>query len=77
MFPVLVFFLLLLNTDISFAAYDHCTNQGIQLQILGSGGPEVGDQRASSSYLVWLDGKARVLINVGGGSSVNFERSGA
>jgi ribonuclease BN (tRNA processing enzyme) len=44
---------------------------------LGSGGPEVGDQRASSSYLVWLDGKARVLIDVGGGSSDNFGRSGA
>ncbi len=30
-----------------------------------------------SSYLVWQDGKARVLIDVGGGSSDNFGRSGA
>jgi ribonuclease BN (tRNA processing enzyme) len=45
--------------------------------VLGSGGPEVGDQRASSSYLIWLDGKARVLVDVGGGSSDNFGRSGA
>ncbi len=56
---------------------DRCLNSGVQLQVLGSGGPEVGDQRASSSYLVWLNGKARVLIDVGGGSSDNFGRSNA
>ncbi|HEC18546.1 MAG TPA: MBL fold metallo-hydrolase [Gammaproteobacteria bacterium] len=54
-----------------------CSKTGVQLQILGSGGPELGDRRASSSYLVWLDGRARVLIDVGGGSSLNFGRSGA
>jgi len=53
----------------------HCDN--VQLQILGSGGPEIYDGLASSSYLVWIDNKARVLIDAGGGSSLNFEKSGA
>jgi hypothetical protein len=28
-----------------------CTGQGVELQVLGSGGPELEDKRASSSYL--------------------------
>lgn len=51
--------------------------QNIQLQILGSGGPEIYDGLASSSYLVWINNKARVLIDAGGGSTLNFEKSGA
>jgi ribonuclease BN (tRNA processing enzyme) len=35
------------------------------------------DKRASSSYLVWEDGKARVLIDAGGGSALRFGQSGA
>ncbi len=72
-----IFFLFSFCPIIAHAADERCTGQGVQLQVLGSGGPEVGDQRASSSYLLWLDGKARVLIDVGGGSSDNFGRSGA
>jgi len=29
----------------------------IALQVLGSGGPEMGDKRASSAYIVWIDEK--------------------
>jgi len=65
------------HTTTAHSAASRCSGQGVQLQVLGSGGPEVEDQRASSSYLLWLDGKARVLIDVGGGSSDNFGRSGA
>lgn len=54
-----------------------CVDQDITLQILGSGGPELDDGRASTSYLIWMDGKARVLVDAGGGSSANFEKSGA
>jgi len=50
--------------------------QNITLQILGSGGPEISD-RASSSYLIWIDGKARVLVDAGGGSFLRFGQSGA
>jgi ribonuclease BN (tRNA processing enzyme) len=54
-----------------------CGSQGIAVQVLGSGGPELQDKRASSSYLVWQDGRARVLVDAGGGSALRFGESGA
>jgi len=54
-----------------------CGATGISLQVLGSGGPEITDQRASSGYLIWRDGHARVLIDMGPGSMLRFEESGA
>jgi len=54
-----------------------CQSQRVYVQVLGSGGPELTDGRASSSYLVWLDGKGIVLIDAGPGSSLNYEKSGA
>lgn len=62
---------------ISQANASSCTGHGIELQVLGSGGPELQDKRASSSYLIWQDGKARVLIDSGGGSALRFGESGA
>ena len=49
----------------------------VRLQVLGSGGPEIDDGLASSSYLIWINNKARIMVDAGGGSSLNFERSGA
>jgi ribonuclease BN (tRNA processing enzyme) len=54
-----------------------CNGLGVELQVLGSGGPEVQDKRASSSYLIWQNGEARVLIDSGGGSALRFGESGA
>ena len=54
-----------------------CGSQGVALQVLGSGGPELQDKRASSSYLVWENAQARVLIDAGGGSALRFGESGA
>lgn len=54
-----------------------CSGQGVELQVLGSGGPEMHGKRASSSYLIWHDGKARVLIDSGGGSALRFGEAGA
>ena len=51
--------------------------QNITLQVLGSGGPEMGDKRASSAYVLWIDGKSKVLIDFGGGASLRFEEVGA
>jgi len=53
------------------------SKSNITLQVLGSGGPESGDKRASSAYLIWIDGKSRVLIDFGGGASLRFEEAGA
>jgi len=49
----------------------------VTLQVLGSGGPESGDKRASSGYLIWIDGKSKILIDFGGGASLRFEEAGA
>lgn len=54
-----------------------CTHKGVELQVLGSGGPELEDHRASSSYLVWQDGHPLVLVDSGGGSALQFGRAGA
>jgi ribonuclease BN (tRNA processing enzyme) len=47
----------------------------VQVQILGSGGPEISE-RASSGALVWIDGKSRLLIDCGGGCLTRFAQSG-
>lgn len=47
------------------------------VQVLGSGGPELDDGRVSSGYLLWNEGKARVLVDTGPGVSVNFGAAGA
>jgi len=66
-------FLLLLSPLLLLAQ----SNQKIMLQVLGSGGPEMNDKRASSSYLIWIDGKSRILIDFGSGASLRFEESDA
>jgi ribonuclease BN (tRNA processing enzyme) len=54
-----------------------CGISGLAVQVLGSGGPESQDKRASTSYLVWQDGKAKVILDAGGGSALRFGESGA
>ncbi|MEJ2273359.1 MAG: MBL fold metallo-hydrolase [Woeseiaceae bacterium] len=53
------------------------TGDGVTLQVLGSGGPIADDGRASTGYLVWVNGKARVLIDTGGGTFLRFGEAGA
>jgi ribonuclease BN (tRNA processing enzyme) len=47
------------------------------VQVLGSGGPEMQDKRASTSYLIWENGKVRIVLDAGGGSALRFGESGA
>jgi ribonuclease BN (tRNA processing enzyme) len=54
-----------------------CGLTGLAVQVLGSGGPEVQDKRASTSYLIWDHGTARVIVDAGGGSALRFGESGA
>lgn len=59
-------------------AGDHCASSGgLVLQVLGSGGPIADDGRASTAYLVWVDGKSRFLIDAGGGAFLRFGEAGA
>ncbi len=68
---------LLSGVGLPYADAQSCGSQGIAVQVLGSGGPELQDKRASSSYLVWENGQPRVLIDAGGGSALRFGESGA
>lgn len=52
-------------------------NIGVALQVLGSGGPIADDGRASSGYIVWVDGVSRVLIDAGGGTFLRFGEAAA
>ena len=54
-----------------------CGDDGVWLQILGSGGVEINDDRATASYLVWLDGRARLLVDASSGTALRFGESGA
>ncbi len=53
-----------------------CTEPGVALQILGSGGPIADDGRASSGYLLWVDGESRYLVDAGGGVFLRFAEAG-
>ncbi|QHJ10995.1 hypothetical protein FX988_01217 [Paraglaciecola mesophila] len=70
-------FTLVLGASATHAHAQSCKEQDVTLQVLGSGGPELNDERVSSSYLIWHKNKARVLIDAGPGSSINFGTSGA
>ena len=57
-----------------------CVNAGearVQLQVLGAAGPRASSGRASASYLVWIDGVGRILVDAGGGTKVTFHKAGA
>ena len=54
-----------------------CGDKGVWLQVLGSGGPALEDEHAVASYLVWVDGSARLLVDAGSGSALRFGEAGA
>jgi len=45
--------------------------------MLGTRGPELLDGQASTGYLIWLDNKARVIVDAGPGSLQRFKQSKA
>lgn len=70
-------FSLLWTIEAAPVAAQACGSAGLAVQVLGSGGPELQDKRASTSYLLWDHGRARVLVDAGGGSALRFGESGA
>ncbi len=54
-----------------------CQSERVKLQMLGTRGPELLDGRASTGYLLWLDDKARIIVDAGPGTVQRFEQSGA
>lgn len=63
-----------LATTVSWAA---CRDDGVQLQVLGSGGPGHAAGRASTAYVLWQDGESRFMVDAGSGSKDQFHQAGA
>lgn len=61
----------------STASAQSCAGNPVAVQILGSGGPWISPERASSSYLLWIGPQARILVDMGGGASLRFGQSRA
>ena len=60
------------STAIGFALALFCAHA-----TAGCDGPEPTAGRASSGYLVWIDGRSRVLVDAGGGVFLRFGDAGA
>ncbi len=54
-----------------------CEGTPLAIQVLGSGGPIASDGRASTGYIVWIDGRSRIMVDVGGGTFLRFGEAGA
>ena len=59
------------------ASTQSCQANGVAVQILGSGGPRMSRDRASASYLVWIDGRSKILVDAGGGAFLRFGQANA
>jgi ribonuclease BN (tRNA processing enzyme) len=69
---IVILFFIQAGTSGVAVAEDVCQSNKVELQVLGSGGPELDDGRASSSYIIWYQNKAKILVDTGPGSSINF-----
>jgi len=70
--------ILMLLTKAADASAQPCQANGVALQILGSNGPRIktNGASASASYLIWIDGRSRVLVDAGGGAFLRFAEAG-
>jgi len=66
-----------LTLGLPVLAAETCKVAGLALQVLGPGGPRPDDARASSGYVIWHDGRSRVLVDAGGGLFQSFGAAGA
>ncbi len=57
-------------------AHAECTAP-VAIQILGSGGPIAEGSRAGTSAIVWIGGKAALVVDAGSGAFVRYGESGA
>lgn len=53
-----------------------CGDGGLSVQVLGSGGPELYPDRAATSYLIRVDGRDRLLVDLGAGAARRFAQAG-
>ena len=69
--------LLALLSASSSASAQSCGATPVAVQILGSGGPMINRDRASTSYLLWIDAQAKILVDMGGGAFLRFGQAQA
>ena len=75
--PIALFCILSMDV-LAGESMTRCTgSEEPMLQVLGSGGPIADDGRASSGYLVWIDGRSQILVDAGGGVFLRFGEAGA
>ena len=82
--PYLVFLTLVLFSGFAFSDDDHqqklAVNEvegSLSVMVLGSGGPvAAATARASAGYLIFVDGKPRILMDAGGGTYQRLAQSG-
>ena len=58
------------------ASAQTCDTGGMTVQLLGSGGPRVNRDRASTGYLVWVGSQGKILVDAGGGTFLRFGQAG-
>lgn len=68
--------LLLVGLALAPSANAICPGR-LSVEVLGSGGPIAESGRASTGYLVWMDGRSRLLLDAGGGVFLRYAESGA
>lgn len=66
-----------LSAPAAAAPQPYCGDEGLWIQILGAGGPELDDGRAGPGYLLWIDDRARLLVDAGPGAAAGFDLAGA
>lgn len=71
----LLFFAGQAKAVISEAPY--CGDEGVWIQVLRSGGLRYADTSVSSSYLVWIDNQAKLLVDTGHGAAIRFDEADA
>ena len=59
------------------ASAQNCDPGSVAVQILGSGGPRINPFRYSTSYLLWVGDRARILVDMGGGALGRFGQAQA
>jgi ribonuclease BN (tRNA processing enzyme) len=74
--PILASLLALMASSTAVLAQS-CTGSPVAVQILGSGGPALNRERASTAYVLWSGGQAKILVDMGGGSFARFAQSQA
>ena len=67
----------LLVSALSLQGQPYCGDEGVWLQFLGSGELDLDNDRSAAGYLVWLDNKARLLVDAGSGTALRFDEAGA